>query len=408
MDVAELRDLFKNPNAAELELVARFAELEGDAARGRAFRAFALTGLPNRRIEGWKWSDVKAALPQLESESGAPVKSPFAAVDGPRIRFDGHSTPETAVLPKGVRAFLKDGGQAFGGAEDMPLGALTAALSNAPDALMVEVTEKVEQVLHLEFIGIGKPRFSRIVVVVRPGAHLTVIESHLGGAPFSGTLLEYGVQENGTLNRIVFQAGDKSEVQSVSAAVHLGAGAKFSQTSFATGARIARMETRLVHQGEGAHATVNGAYLVKDGHHVDYTSHVRHGAADCQTRQVTKGAARKGGRGVFQGKFFVARVAQRTDADMQHNALLLEDGAEVNAKPELEIYADDVACAHGNTSGALDTAALFYMRQRGIGEREAKALLTEAHIAEAFDDIDRDDVRDVLMTAARDWLASVA
>jgi Fe-S cluster assembly protein SufD len=111
-----------------------------------------------------------------------------------------------------------------------------------------------------------------------------------------------------------------------------------------------------------------------------------------------------GGRGVYQGKFFVPRnVGQKTDADMQHNALLLEDGAEVFAKPELEIYADDVECAHGNTSGALDTNQMFYMRQRGIAEEEARALLTEAFIAEALEEAG--ELEEILREQARAWLA---
>ena len=108
-----------------------------------------------------------------------------------------------------------------------------------------------------------------------------------------------------------------------------------------------------------------------------------HGAAGVKTQQLVRGVARKGGRGVFQGKFLVERAGQKTDADMQHNALLLEEGAEIFAKPELEIYADDVACAHGNTSGQLDEDAIFYLRQRGIPHDEAQAMITRAFLIEA-------------------------
>jgi Fe-S cluster assembly protein SufD len=160
----------------------------------------------------------------------------------------------------------------------------------------------------------------------------------------------------------------------------------------------------VTHQETGAKATLNAAYLCAAGHHADITTEVRHGAPACVTRQLTKGAVLDGGRGVFQGKFFVPRnVGQKTDADMQHNALLLEEGAEVFAKPELEIYADDVECAHGNTSGALEANQMFYMRQRGIAEEEARALLTEAFIAEALEEAG--ELEDVLREQARAWLA---
>ena len=132
---------------------------------------------------------------------------------------------------------------------------------------------------------------------------------------------------------------------------------------------------------------------------------MRHGANSCVTRQLTKGAVTKGGTGVFQGKFHVPRTAgQYTDADMQHQALLLEEGATVFAKPELEIYADDVECAHGNTCGALDETQLFYMRQRGIPEKAARALLTEAFVAEALEDAG--ELAGVLRAEAQAWLVS--
>lgn len=404
MDVAELRELIRNPNAAELELIARFGEVSDDATRERAFKAFAATGLPHRRIEGWRWSDFRSALVQLDPVDTAPAPSPFATIDGPEITFRPGRELKLPDLPDGVRAFMKTGGQAFGGAEDMPMAALTAALARDPGALMVEVTGKVESPLKLVFEGAGDAHFARVVFVVRPGASITVLESHDGGAGLTAALIEFGVQEGAEVDRVLVQSGTGEDVHSVSAVVHLDAGAVYRQTALSTGAKLARIETRLTHRGEGSGAHLNAAYMVGSGRHADFTSHVRHGAEDCVTRQVTKGAARKGGKGVFQGKFHVARIAQRTDADMQHNALLLDDGAEVNAKPELEIYADDVACAHGNTCGALDPLQLFYLRQRGIPEADAQALLTEAHIAEAFGGVKADPVRDVLMQIARDWL----
>ena len=106
----------------------------------------------------------------------------------------------------------------------------------------------------------------------------------------------------------------------------------------------------------------------------------------CLLRQLVRGAARKGGRAVFQGKFLVERAGQKTDAEMAHNALLLEEGAEVFAKPELEIYADDVACAHGNTAGQIDEDAVFYLRQRGIPDVDARAMITRAFLLEALPD----------------------
>ncbi|MEM9225230.1 MAG: SufD family Fe-S cluster assembly protein, partial [Pseudomonadota bacterium] len=232
--------------------------------------------------------------------------------------------------------------------------------------------------------------------------------SYLGGAGLSSMLIEIDMQKGGAVRRTILQRGQPDEVQAITSAVTLGETSEYTQTVLSFGARLARIETRLTHQETGSQATLNAAYLCGAGYHTDLTSHVRHGAPSCVTRQVTKGAVLDGGTGVFQGKFHVPRdIGQHTDADMQHQALLLEEGAAVFAKPELEIYADDVECAHGNTSGALDDDQLFYLRQRGIPLAQARAMLTEAFIAEALETAD-ESVHEALIEAAQRFLAEVA
>ena len=401
---AELRSLIANPTTAELELIASYGALKPDGARDRAFQAFARTGLPHRRMEGWRWSDFKSALNEL-SANAVTATTPFDSLDGVHtIRFTARGVSGDDRLPAGVRAFRKQEGQAFSAAEDVPVGALTAALANAPSALMIEVTGEVATPLHLRFEGAAEMTFHRVVLVVRPGASIRLIESHIGGASLNGTLIEIGLREGGRVERTLYQDGDRSAVQAVTALIHLDASSHFRQTALVYGAKRARIETRLIHRGPGAEAVLDAAYIANEGYHADLTSHVRHGAEGCTTRQLTRGVARAGGRGIFQGKFHVAKLAQRTDADMQHNAILLEDGAEVNAKPELEIYADDVACAHGNTCGALDEQAVFYLRQRGIPLVEARALLTEAHLAAALENETDAAVHEVLLVALRSRL----
>ena len=402
-----LRDLIRNPNAAELELVARYGMLPEDVRRERAFGAFAKNGLPHRRIEGWHWSDFKAALPVIETPPTITVADTLITDDALTFTFTptGFTWPET--LPDGIRVLAKPEAQAFGGSEDMPLGALAAALSGGgtrPGTLMIEVTGTDLPRLHVRFSGAGEASFARIQILLRPGASLEVSESYLGGAGFTAALVEYSLQKAAKLNRTVYQRAGTAEVLAATASVQLAEEADFTQTTLAFGAKLARLETRVTYQGTAAKATLNAAYLCAAGHHADITTEVRHGAPACVTRQLTKGAVLDGGRGVYQGKFLVPRnVGQKTDADMQHNALLLEEGAEVFAKPELEIYADDVECAHGNTSGALDASQMFYMRQRGIAEDEARALLTEAFIAEALEAAG--DLENALRDEARAWLA---
>jgi Fe-S cluster assembly protein SufD len=170
------------------------------------------------------------------------------------------------------------------------------------------------------------------------------------------------------------------------------------------GGRLARIETHVSVEGEGAEVELNGVYMVGAGRHADLTSVIKHAVPGGTTRQLVKGVAAKDGRGVFQGRIEVERGAQKTDARQHHHGMLLEEGAEIYAKPELMIHADDVQCAHGNTAGGLDERALFYMRSRGLPNAEARALLIEAFLVEAIPEDLPQELRDELMGRIGGWL----
>lgn len=237
-------------------------------------------------------------------------------------------------------------------------------------------------------------------LTVSAGESQIVVE-RMDGRHLDARAFDFTVETGGSLTRIVIQDGDAVPLSMARAA--LAKGAKFKQFILAEGAKLARFETH-VEADEGCQVALNGVYLAGAGKHADLTSVVTHRGAGGVTRQLIKGVARQGGRGVFQGKIVVERSAQKTDARQHHQALLLEEGAEVFAKPELMIFADDVQCAHGNTVGALDESALFYMRSRGIPESEARALLTEAFLAEAIPDWAPEEIRSEAEHRIRAWL----
>lgn len=237
---------------------------------------------------------------------------------------------------------------------------------------------------------------------VEAGAERVLVERMDDDRHLDARSYEWALDEGASLTRIVLQWGAGPALST--ARVRLGEGAKFRQFVLAEGAKLARIETHVSVEGEGASVELDGVYLCDQGRHADLTSVVTHKAAIGATRQLIKGAARKGGRGVFQGKIVVERAAQKTDARQHHHGMLLEDGAEIFAKPELMIYADDVACAHGNTAGGLDDAALFYLRARGLGDIESRALLTEAFLLEAVPDWLEGSVREEVETRISVWL----
>lgn len=300
-----------------------------------------LADLPTRRNEAWKYSDLRAAIDESVQ---------FALSRG---RDD-----------KAVIAAHRRGGV---------VGALAAQAGNIEE-VRVAAGEAV--------VRIDRPSYSNL----------------------HPTLLDIDVQQGGSLTRVVIQSGRANDIHLDAASVRLAAGAVFRQLVIAEGAKLARIETHVDIEGEGAEVELHGVYLCAEGRHADLTSVVTHKAANGKTKQLIKGVARKGGRGVFQGKIVVERAAQKTDARQHHHGMLLEDGAEIFAKPELMIHADEVACAHGNTAGGLDETALFYLRARGVPEAEARALLTEAFLLEALPDWAPPDVRAEIDGRISAWL----
>ncbi len=240
---------------------------------------------------------------------------------------------------------------------------------------------------------------------VRAGEEQLIVET-LAGDALDARASVIDIAEGGALTRVVMQHGDGVALSF--ARVRLGPDARFHQFTLAEGARLARIETHVDVVGAGASVAINGVYMCSAERHADLTSIVTHAAPGASTRQLVKGVVRRGGRGVFQGKIDVARGAQKTDARQHHHGLMLDDGAEIMAKPELMIFADDVACAHGNTAGALDETALFYARSRGIPENRARAMLVEAFLAAAIPDWLGANEREAARERIGAWLGAIA
>jgi len=329
--------------------------------------------LPSRRQEDWRWTDLRGLLRAIPAAS-----------------------------PPGDAAKLGDG--VFGSLVDQQVVFLNGRRVTGEAAMTVEAG--AAPVIALRFVSqaMGTAHQAAFALTLGPGAKAVLLESYegVGENYVADVALDIRLGEGANLERVVLveEAGDAVSVST--AEVALSPGAEFVQTVLTRGAKRQRHETRVHHGGGGAQLRLDGVYLLDGPRHADLTTAVTHEATDGVTRQLTKGAVRGASRAVFQGRIVVREGADRTDARMGHHALILSERAEVDAKPELEIYADDVACAHGNTVGALDEEALFYAQSRGIPEPEARAMLTEAFVGEVVDRIEHDGARDV----ARAWVAA--
>ncbi len=330
-----------------------------------AIRDRDVAELPSKRDEDWRWTDLRGlvrVLPEPSRPANPSSAGPFDALAGDvRVSTNG-GTVTPVVIAAGE----------------------TAAVA-------------------LRFVSRGAgAHLAAVDVTVGAGARLVLLESYESDeASVAQVSLAITLASGAIVERIVLAQDDAEAVCVSYAQVVLGPSAKFHQTIVACGARRQRLETRVLHPGGGAELRLDGVYLLANKAHSDQTTVVTHTGTDGLTVQLTKGVVRDQARGVFQGKIVVDEGADRTDARMGHHALILSDRAEVDAKPELEIYADDVACAHGNTVGALDEDALFYARQRGMSQAEARSLLTEAFIGEVVDHIGHDGAREVVCA----WVA---
>jgi Fe-S cluster assembly protein SufD len=345
----------------------------------RAIETGDLAELPSRRDEDWRWTDLRGLIRALPPKS---ERVEGDAEKGPIGRYDGLVGPGP-----------------FDAAADRSM----ATVNGERQHVTLQSGDRPIS-LALRFIAKGAGAHAcGATIVVAPGTRAVLLESYeaLDDGYVREIDLEIDIRAGASLERIVL-AADRADAVSVSCArLRLSKGATFAQTVLTDGAKRQRTETRIDHRGHGAMARLDGVYVLGDTRHADITTVVELVDRDGAVAQLTKGCVRDQARGVFQGRIIVDRGADGTDARMGHHALILSERAEVDAKPELEIYADDVACSHGNTVGALDEEALFYIEQRGVPEAEARALLTEAFVGEVVDRIEHEGARDI----ARAWVA---
>ena len=285
-----------------------------------------------------------------------------------------------------------------------PMAALNTA--RATDGLVLHVTGKMDHPIVLRHIDGSSDVLLHHVIKVEAGAEATIIEI----APRAGRsndLIEIDIAPGGTLHHLRIQAPDADPVRNANCFARLGEESVFKSLTISANGVFTRNETVITFTGDNAQATVAGA-AAGDGEafHHDDTVFVTHDAVNCESRQVFKKVLRNGATGVFQGKILVKADAQKTDGYQISQGLLLDDDSQFLAKPELEIYADDVACSHGSTVGAIDETAVFYLTSRGVPRRQAVDMLVQAFLGEAIDELEDDDLAEEMKTHLAKWMSA--
>src|SRR5947209_2560101 len=373
----------------------------------------------------WRETAMNAEVRPIKTAAETALAQNFAAVEARRVVFVGGAlVPELSDL-LGLEAGLtiRSMAQALAaGDRDLlahlgrivPTDDVAVALNTAfmGDGAVIHLAQgaALVQPIHLVFVNAGgEPAsvFARSLAVIEKGARAMLVESHLGSTASEdqvNTVLELKVGDEAHVDHIKITGAGAGALHVSTLMAAIGAHARFNEFLFTTGGTVVRNQLFVRFDGEGTIAGIRGASLLKGRQHADTTLIADHVAGDCTGREVFKSVLDEEGRSVFQGKIIVRRHAQKTDAKMATHALLLSETAEADNKPELEIFADDVQCGHGATSGALDEDLLFYLKARGIPAKEAQALLIQAFVGEAVEGIEHAGLRDALMDHVVAWL----
>ncbi|MBR0990257.1 Fe-S cluster assembly protein SufD [Bradyrhizobium japonicum] len=398
------------------------------AVRREAFETYERLGLPHRRIEEWKYTDLRALVGEVLPLAAAPDAAALKraadavkahAITGARklVLVDGvfaadlsdvKALASEAGFGTSREALEKDAGLLKTASTDAVI-ALNAAM--ATDGVVLSIADGAQlsapiQIIHIATAA-SASTFTRSQVKVGNGARATIIETFVAAdakAYQVNDAVIVTIGDNADVAHIRLMDDAPDAVNITSQFVTVGANTKLNFFNMTTGAAVSRLQGFITLAGEGSELLVNGANLLQKTEHGDTTLVVDHAVPNCVSREVFRAVLDDRAHSVFQGRIIVRPDAQKTDGKMMIRALLLSDEAEADNKPELEIFADDVSCGHGATAGALDDSLLFYLKARGLPEKQAQALLIQAFVGEAIEQIADDGLREHVIGIAERWL----
>ena len=405
--------------------------------REQGAQRFESVGFPTTREEDWKYTSV-APIAELDVRA---LSEPGGEVDRARIApfTFGQQSWTTLVFVNGRydESLSSDGVQAAGmrvlpfadAVEELEdvmkvhlgkivppernaFAALNAALHVDGAVVHVERDAVAAAPIHLLFVsdaaaakGAAHPR---VLVVAERGSRVTVLESYvaLGEATyFTNSVTEISVGEGATVAHLKIQRESPRAYHVGTVETVQGRDSHFVSFSFATGAQLSRTNIYTLLDGAGCGATLNGLFMADGDQHLDHQTRIEHAKENCYSREVYRGILDGAAHGVWNGKVYVHPEAQKTDGKQENHTLLLSDKAQIDTKPQLEIFADDVKCTHGATVGRIDRNALFYMKSRGVSAARARQLLTYAFAADVLEQIELDPVREALESLALERFA---
>ncbi|QPC87649.1 Fe-S cluster assembly protein SufD [Mesorhizobium sp. NBSH29] len=408
---------------AETALFAAYEALASDlpgnpdvtTARGDAL-ALLSNGLPTRRVEAWHYTDLRRLLSSVpERNAGATVKKLSALLEGSTVLTVANGLASTdlprqpGVTFQRLEEKLQDGSLAPAmvtiGSDDA-IGALNVAFVADGYCVDVAAGTKVDAPIELQNIQMGGQTHSRFPVNVGDGATVMIVERQTGeGASLSTSVSHLTVGEGANVTWLIIQDLADTATYLGQFNAEIGKDAQLNLFFMNAGGKLVRQEVRVGVKGEGSDFQMRGVNLLSGAAHTDVTMVLDHTVPNTGSRQLIRNVVTDKAHGVFQGRINVHQIAQKTDAKMACNTLLLSDDGEFSSKPELEIFADDVQCGHGATVKEIDHNHLFYLMARGIDERSARGLLIKAFLAEVIEELEGEAIIEALEQRLEDWFA---
>ena len=393
-------------------------------ARAEALTRLSTMGLPGKRDEYWRFTDP-TSLNMTEAPAAAPFayadeKMVFTDVDRLRLVFvdgvfDADASDDLTMAGVEISRLAEAGDLHW--ARDLygvleargqnpvprPFAALNTAF--ATDGVMIRVTGKAAKPVSMIYLhkSDSSDAILHHCIKIEAGADLTILENGPAAARFN-KVMEVDIADGGSFHHIRTQGRDHERRAVTHLFARLGKESRLKSFTLTANGRLTRNESVIEFTGDDGLAHIAGAAVGDGDFHHDDTIFITHDALRCESRQVYKKVLKNGAVGVFQGKILVKPDAQKTDGYQISQALMLDDDCQFLAKPELEIYADDVQCSHGCTSGAIDEVALFYLRSRGVPAREAQSLLVLAFVAEAIAEIEDQTLAEEIRSRMENWL----
>ena len=409
--------------AAEQAILDSFAEMIGQlpgdapvtAARDRLLSGISDAGLPTRRIESWHYTDLRNLLRDVPKKATGSANRLDPLVRGSVVLpvVQGQSADMSA--PDGMELepymdLLVSGAAAkslIGRGSDDLIGQLNGAFVSDGYSFSIAADQTIDEIIEIQSVQSGGQVHNRFAATFGMNAKATVIERHLGdkgeaGLSTSVSTLELG--DDAEVTWIILQGCGENDQHLGQLNARLGAGSTLKVYVINAGGKLVRQELHIDVAGEGSHFDLRGVNLLAGDSHTDVTLTLGHTVPNTTSKEIVRNVVLGRARGVFQGQIRVAQIAQKTDAQMACNTLLLSDDGEFAAKPELEIFADDVICAHGATVIDIDHSHLFYLMARGITEKSARALLVNGFVDELIDELENEELVEALEALIEQWL----